>query len=48
MGIPGFLRVLKPFVHRRSFDLALMPRCQNRLIPQYALEKREVSGGVAE
>ena len=27
---------------------ALMPRCQNQLIPQYALEGGEVSGGVEE
>ena len=46
--VPGLLRALKPLVHHRSFDLALMPRCQNWLIPQYTLEGVEVSGGVAE
>ena len=43
-GVPCLLRVPKPIVHRRSLDLALMPRCQNRLVPQYALEGGEVSG----
>jgi hypothetical protein len=47
-SFPCLLRVPEPFVHRRSFDLALIPRCQNWLIPQYALEGGEVSGRVAE
>ena len=38
----------EPVVHRSSLGLTLMPRSQNRLIPQYALEGEEVSGGVAE
>jgi hypothetical protein len=42
------LRAPEPFVHHSSLGLTLMPRRQNRLVPQYALEGGEVSGGVAE
>ena len=41
-GVPCFLRAPEPVVHRRSLGLTLMPRSQNRLIPQYTLERREL------
>ena len=44
--VPCLLCVPEPVVHCRS--LGLMPRSQNQLIPQYTLEGRKVSGGVAE
>ena len=47
-GVPCLLRASEPVVHRRSLGLTLMPRRQNRLIPQATLEGRKVSEGVAK
>ena len=47
-GVPCLLRAPELVVHHRSLGLTLMPRRQNRLVPQYALEGGEVRGGVAE
>ena len=37
-GVPCLLHAPEPVIHRRSLSLTLMPRHQNRLKPQYALE----------
>ena len=47
-GLPCLIRAPEPVVHRRSLGLTLMPWRQNRLVPQYALKRGEVSGGVAK
>ncbi|KAK6302769.1 hypothetical protein J4Q44_G00271240 [Coregonus suidteri] len=47
-SVPCLLRAPKPFIHRRSLDLALMPGCQDWLIPQHTLKRSKISGGVAK
>ena len=47
-SFPCLLCAPEPVVHRRNLGLTLMSRRQNRLVPQYALEGREDSGGVAK
>ena len=37
-GLPGLPRAPHLFVHYRSLGLALMPRYQDRLIPQHTLD----------